>query len=113
MKNERFNLVIKVKKFIFDINELIINYPKRDYDIKDRLKYSCYELLRLIYRANYSKDKYEYQMDILTNISMIDFCLEESLNKQIISIKRLKYITNNLNEITEMVYGWLDDSKVK
>ena len=69
MKNERFNIAIKVKKFIFDINDLIVNFPKKDYDIKDRLKYSCYELLRLVYRANYSKDKYEYQMDILTNIS--------------------------------------------
>ena len=113
MKNERFNLVIKVKKFIFDINELIINYPKRDYDIKDRLKYSCYELLRLVYRANYSNNKEDYKFDILTRISIIDFCLEESLSKQIISIKKLKYITNSLNEITKMVYGQLDDSKVK
>lgn len=113
MKNERFNIAIKVKKFIFDINDLIVNFPKKDYDIKDRLKYSCYELLRLVYRANYSKDKYEYQMDILTNISIIDFCLEESLNNQIISIKKLKYITNSLNDITKMVYGWIDADKVK
>ena len=113
MKNERFNLAIKVKKFILLIDDIVINYPKKYYVIKDRLLNTCYDLLELIYRANYSNNKEDYKFDILTNISMIDFCLEESLNKQIISIKRLKYITNNLNEITKMVYGWLDDSKVK
>ena len=95
------------------INEIIVNYPKKDYVIKDRLLNSCYDLLELIYLANYSNDKIDYKFNILTKISIIDFCLEESLSKQIISIKRLKYITNNLNEITKMVYGWLDESKVK
>ncbi len=111
--NDRFNIAIKVKKYIFMIDELIINYPKKDYVLKDRLKSSCYNLLEYIYRANYSKDKYSYQMDILTNISMIDFYLEESYHKKIISERKLLNYTNKLEEITKMVYGWIDEDKVK
>ena len=111
--NDRFNIAIKVKKFIFMVDDLVINYPKKDYVLKDRLKNSCYYLLEYIYRANYSKDKYSYQMDILTNISMIDFYLEESYHKQIISERKLLNYTNFLKEITKMVYGWIDDNKAK
>lgn len=113
MKNERFNLAIKVKKFIFLIDELIINYPKKDYILKDRLLNNCYDLLKLIYRANYCNDKESYKFDILTNISIIDFCLEMSLNKKIISEKKLNQVTNKLEEITKMVYGWINESKTK
>ena len=113
MKNERFNLAIKVKKFILLIDDIVINYPKKYYVIKDRLLNTCYDLLELIYRANYSNNKEDYKFDILTRISIIDFCLEESLDKKIISERKLLSITNNLREITKMVYGWLDESKVK
>ena len=113
MKNERFNLIIKVKKFIFMIDEIIVNYPKKDYVLKDRLLNTCYDLLEFIYLANYSNDKKDYKFNILTYISIIDFCLEESLNKKIISERKLLSISKSLEEITKMVYGWLDESKVK
>ena len=106
--NNRFNIAIKVKKFIFLIDELIINYPKKDYVLKDRLLNTCYDLLKLIYIANYSNDKENYKFDILTNISIIDFCLEESYSKKIISEKKLNQVANKLEEITKMVYGWIN-----
>lgn len=87
--NDRFNIAIKVKKFIFMVDDLVINYPKKDYVIKDRLLNTCYDLLELIYRANYSNDKDCYKFDILSKISIIDFCLEESYHKQIISERKL------------------------
>ena len=111
--NDRFNIAIKVKKYIFMIDDLIINYPKKYYVLKDRLLNTCYDLLELIYRANYSNDKESYKFDILTKISIIDFCLEESYYKQIISEKKLNQVTNKLEEITKMVYGWINDNKVK
>ena len=33
--NDRFNIAIKIKKFIFMVDDLVINYPKKDYVIKD------------------------------------------------------------------------------
>lgn len=109
----RFNLGIKFKKFILIIDELIINYPKKYYVLKDRLLNTSYDLLELIYLANYSNDKEIYKFNILTKISIIDFCLEENYYKQIISEKKLNQVTNKLNEITKMVYGWINDNKVK
>ena len=111
--NDRFNIAIKVKKFIFMVDDLVINYPKKDYIIKDRLLNTCYDLLELIYIANYSNDKNNYKFNILSKISIIDFSLEESYNKQIISEKKLSNYTNKLEEITKMVYGWINEDKVK
>ena len=111
--NDRFNIAIKVKKFIFMVDDLVINYPKKDYVLKDRLLNTCYDLLELIYRANYSNDKDNYKFVILSKISIIDFCLEESYHKKIISERKLLNYTNFLKEITKMVYGWIDDNKAK
>ena len=111
--NDRFNIAIKVKKFIFMVDDLVINYPKKDYVMKDRLLNTCYDLLELIYRANYSNDKDCYKFDILSKISIIDFCLEESYHKKIISERKILNYTNFLKEITKMVYGWIDDNKAK
>lgn len=111
--NDRFNIAIKIKKYIFMIDDLIINYPKKDYVIKDRLLNTCYDLLELIYRANYSNDKDCYKFDILSKISIIDFSLEMRYHKKIISERKLLNYTNFLKEITKMVYGWIDDNKAK
>ena len=95
------------------IDDLVINYPRKDYVLKDRLLNTSYDLLELIYRANYSNDKDCYKFDILSKISIIDFCLEMSYHKQIISERKLLNYTNFLKEITKMVYGWIDEDKVK
>ena len=113
VKNERFNLVIKVKNFIKNIDYISINFPRKDYIIRDNLIKSSYGLLELIYRANYSNDKDMFKFDILTNISMIDFYLEISCDRGIINIKRLTSITKSLEEITKMVYGWMNECKIK
>ena len=42
--NDRFNIAIRFKNFIYKIDELVINYPKRDYIIKD-----YYLILVMIY----------------------------------------------------------------
>ena len=102
-----------MKKFIMYIDEVIINYPKREYVLKDRILYYSYDILELIYKANFNKERYHLQMDILSKLSMLDFCLEMSLHKKIISEKKLKSSTNMLSEIAKMVYGWVDADKNK
>ena len=113
MKNERFNLASKVKKYIFMIDDLVINYPRKDYVLKDRLLNTSYDLLELVYKANMNKDRFNIQMDILVKISLLDYYLETSYNKKIISEKKLSNCTNYLGEIAKMVYGWVDADKTQ
>ena len=111
--NDRFNIAIRFKNFISKIDELVINYPKKDYIIKDRLLNNSYDLLELIYLANYSNNKDIYIFKILSKISIIDFSLEMSYKKKIISEKKLSMMCKLLNEITKMIYGWINEDKAK
>ena len=54
---------------------------------------SCYSILENIYRANIKQD-IEDKKDIVVNIRMLNFYLEESLNKELISKKKFENYTN-------------------
>ena len=41
---------------------------------------------------------------------MIDYYLEVLFNNKYITEKQLRYYCNRLEEITKMVYGWLDNA---
>lgn len=106
MNNKDGFLVVKnTKKFIFDLKPTLINFPKKDFILKDRIEKDSFELLKLIYRNNYSNSK-EYFNDILVTISMLDYYLEESYTNKYISDKVLKKLSKELSVITKLIYGW-------
>ena len=43
-----FNLEIKMKEFILALDEVLINYPKKEYNLKDKIQLTSYEILELI-----------------------------------------------------------------
>ena len=47
-----FNLEIKMKEFILALDEVLINYPKKEYNLKDKIQSTSYEILELIFKAN-------------------------------------------------------------
>ena len=47
-----FNLEIKMKEFILALDEVLINYPKKEYILKDKIQLTSYEILELIFKAN-------------------------------------------------------------
>ncbi len=106
---ERFILADKVKEFNKKIRIIIDNIPKKELVLKDRLTDDCFSLLESVYVANYNKD-INNKFKILTRISMIDYYLEVLFNNKYITEKQLRYYCNRLEEITKMVYGWLDNA---
>lgn len=102
----RFLIVKNIKEFIFSIDNLVINLPRRELVIRDKLLSESMCLLELVYIANGSKSKDE-MLKILSKISMLDFYLEYLHEKEVISEKLLKKYSNMLSNISKMVYGWL------
>ena len=49
VNNERFQLVIKMKKFVFYLDDILVNYPKREYVLKDAIMRDSLRVLELIY----------------------------------------------------------------
>jgi len=104
--NDRFLVVRHIKEFIYSIDELVVNFPRKDFVIKDRIVNDGLDILELVYIANIDNNK-ELKIKILSKLSMLDFYLERSYKNNIISEKVLKKYSNKLASITKLIYGWL------
>ena len=102
-----FNLEIKMKEFILALDEVLINYPKKEYNLKDKIQSTSYEILELIFKANnISSSKEETLNTILVKISMLDFYFEVSYKHKCINKKQLDKYIYKLTFITKLTYGW-------
>ena len=108
-----FLIVKNMKQFIMSVDDIIVNYPRKENVIKDRLFNDSLDILYLIYKANYSKDRRNIQIEILSKISMLDFYLERSLKNKYISEKQCLKKSNQLLTITKMAHGWIKSDKSK
>lgn len=102
--NNKFNLEIKMKEFILDNDTIIINFPKREYILKDKIETTSLEILELIFLANNTNNN-DYIDIILSKISMLDFYLEKSYKRKYINKKLLEKKVYELTAITKMLYG--------
>lgn len=64
-----FLIVKNMKNFIMSLDNIVINYPRKENVIKDRLYNDSLDILYLIYLANNSKDRKNIQIKILSKIS--------------------------------------------
>ncbi len=106
---ERFILADKVKEFNRKVRCIIDNIPRKEMVLKDRLMADSFSLLESVYIANYDKNN-DNKFKILTRINMIDYYLGILFDNKYITEKQLRYYCNRLEEITKMVYGWLDNA---
>ena len=110
MNNDKFKVINETKKFIIYVNDILINYPRKYYVLKDKIERTSYEILELIYLANMTNDRLLLQQTILSKISMLDFYLEISYNDKIISLKKLNQGTRLLELIKKLMYGWVNSN---
>lgn len=114
MKNNRFLLVIKIKKLISSLDEVLINFPKKNIVIKRNMLNEAFHLLEYIYYANYydGTKRKEFQIKALVSVSMIDYYLEYSYKKNYISLKNFNNKSNILTTINKMLYGWIKSNEL-
>ena len=108
--NNDFMIVKEMKLFIKSLDNIVINYPRKELIIKNRLLNDSLDILELIYLANYHRDikeKNNLQMKLLSKISMLDFYLERSYLNKYISEKVCINKCNHLSKITKMINGWV------
>lgn len=105
--NDRFLVIQKMKSFILLLDDILVNYPKKEYVIKDAIVKEALEILELMFKANVSVEKNSYQIDVLTKLSMLDFYFEKSYKRKYISQKVFQKLMNELTNITKMMYGWM------
>ncbi len=112
---EKLEVVNDIKKTIFYLDKIIVNFPRTEKVLKDKISNTYYEVLELIYFSNLLdvKDRIVYQKRIISKIKMIDFYFKMALDKKYISYKRYLKIGNYLLNIIKQLYGWIRYEKSK
>lgn len=111
--NDKFILARYIKDFIILLDDFLINYPRKYFELRNRLVYDSYALLELVYEANYTdiESRKKLQIKAMMKINLLDFYLEESFKKKILSEKQSLKLSNKLLVINKMLYKWIQDEK--
>jgi len=49
---DKFKVISETKKFVIFLNDILINYPRKSFVLKNKLEETSYNLLELIYYTN-------------------------------------------------------------
>ena len=109
MEKEKFKIINFIRELILYIDKNLENFPKKDIELKNRIRNSSYNLLEIAYIANTSEDK-EYKIklieQIIAKVKIIDFLLNICYDKQIINSKKYVKFGSKLDDIIKYSSGW-------
>lgn len=110
MKEEKFKVIQFIRELIIRTDKELDNFPKRDIEIKNRIRSNTYDLLEIVYEANITTDIENKKMLLfksIAKIKIIDFLLNLSYDKQLITEKKYYKLGQKLDDISKYAIGWL------
>lgn len=114
MKTEKFKVLQFIREFILTIDKDMDNFPKKDIEIKNKVRMNSYDLLEIAYEANSTQDV-EYKKKLLNRmiakIKVLDFLVNMTYDKKIITEKKYYKFGNKLDDIIKYVTGWVNSLK--
>ena len=116
MKEEKFKVIQFVREFIVTVDKELENFPKKDIEIKNRIRNQSYDLLEITYEANIIDndiDRSKILEKALAKIKVLDFLLNMSYDKQLISNKKYLKFGFKLDDTTKYISGWIKKSKTE
>lgn len=110
MREEKFKILDFIRNLIIQIDKELDNFPKKDIEIKNRIRSNSYDLLELCYEANttFSKENKIILLEkCIAKIKVIDFLLNLSYDKQLITNKKYLKLGLRMDDIIKYTTGWL------
>ena len=110
MKEERFKSIQFVRELIIYLDNMLEGFPKKDLEIKRKIKEESYEMLENVYLANITtdlKNRQENLEKVIAKVKVIDFLVNLSYDKKIINQKRFLKVGQRLDDISKYVTGWI------
>ena len=110
MKEEKFKVIDFIRKLIIDIDKELTNFPKKDIELKNRIRNSSYDLLELSYEANTTTNIAHKKIlleKIIAKIKIVDFLLNLSYDNMLINNKKYIKLGNRMDDIIKYTSGWL------
>lgn len=110
MREEKFKILQFIREFIVRVENELENFPKKDIEIKKRIKDISYELLELVYRANLleePKEKKNLLIKAIAKVKIIDFLINLSYDRELLPQKRYIKLSEKLDDIVKYISGLL------
>lgn len=108
MKEEKFKILQFIREFIIRVEQELDNFPKKDVEIKRKIRENAFELLEISYESNVTVNNIKKQ-DLLekciAKIKTIDFLINLSYDKQLISQKKYIKLSEKLDDIIKYISG--------
>ena len=110
MKQEKFKVVDFIRQFIKSLSFNLDSFPKKEYELKERIKKNAYDILELAYEAN-TTEVVELKVNLinkmLAKIRLIDFLLDMAVEFNFLINKKYLKMANSLADIEKFSRGWL------
>lgn len=110
MKEEKFKVIDFIRKLILNLDNLLDNFPRKDIELKNRIRQNSYDLLELVYEANVSsniENKKRLLEKSIAKIKVVDFLVNICYDKQIINSKKYIKFGNSIEDIIKYLTGWI------
>ena len=110
MTEEKFRVIQLTREFILIVDKELDNFPRKDIEIKARLRNTCFDLLEILYKANMIENiekKKELLEIAIAKIKIIDFLINLSFDRELISNKKYLRLGTKLEEMIRYITGWL------
>lgn len=109
VKKEKFVVIDGIRKLIVNIDKYLVNFPKKEIEIKQQISVASKEMLLYAYEANSSENKekrIDLQEKIIARLKYVDFLINLCYEKQIINGKRYLKFGESLDYILKYTNGW-------
>lgn len=108
MKEEKFKVINYIRNLVLNVDNNLENFPKKDIEIKNRIRNASYDMLELAYLVNTSTDNDRIHLieKIVAKIKVIDFLLNMCYDKKIINSKKYVKFGESLDNIIKYLIGW-------
>ena len=109
MKEEKFKAINFIRELIIYLDSLLDNFPKKDVELKNRIRSNSYDLLEIAYEANLTKESSEKEKLLskaMAKVKILDFLINLCYDKQIINSKKYVRFGKSIDDITKYLVGW-------
>jgi len=110
MKKKKFKVIQYTREFIIEIEKELENYPKKDIEIKSKIRNNSFELLEILYEANttigVNNPKKELLEKAIAKVKIIDFLINLSYDKNLINNRKYARLGEKLDNIIKYIVGW-------
>ena len=110
MREEKFKVINFIRELIIYLDDFLDNFPKKDIELKNRLRNNSYDLLEIVYEANLTTEieKRKHLLEkALAKTKVLDFLVNICYDKQIINSKKYIKFGNKIDDVTKYLVGWI------